>query len=53
MEKYDGIKELLDDLAQSGEMNMLGAPRWLLEEGILESKKEAREAVKLWMQNQL
>ena len=53
MEKHEGIKEILDDLAESGEMNMMGAPRWLLDEGILESKKEAREAVKLWMKNQL
>jgi hypothetical protein len=53
MEKYDGIKELLDGLAESGDMNMMGAPRWLLEEGILESKREAREAVKLWLKNQL
>mgnify|MGYP003312733170 FL=1 len=40
--------ELLDDLRESGTMNMFGAPRWLLDNGLVDSKEEAREVFQAW-----
>ena len=40
--------ELLDDLRESGTTNMFGAPRWLLDNGLVDSKEEAREVFQAW-----
>jgi len=39
--------EILDDLRESGEINMYGAPRWL-EDNYGLSKKDARQVFKAW-----
>ena len=42
------VFELLDDLRDSGTMNMMGAPRYLLDSGLVDTKEEAREVFQAW-----
>jgi len=40
--------ELLDDLRDSGIMNMFGAPRYLLDSGLVDTKEEALIVFNQW-----
>lgn len=40
--------ELLDDIRDSGIINMFEAPRYLLDSGLVDTKEEAREVFQAW-----
>ena len=43
------IIEVLDAIRESGQMNMFETPRWLVDNGYIDSKIDARLLVMEWM----
>ena len=48
-EDKSGIMEMLDAIRESGQMNMFETPRWLVDNGFVDSKINARLLVMEWM----
>ena len=48
-EDKSGIMEMLDAIRESGQMNMFETPRWLVDNGYIDSKIDARLLVMEWM----
>ena len=51
-EDKSGIIEMLDAIRESGEMNMFGTARWLVKNGFVENKIDARLLVMEWMKSE-
>ena len=47
------VFETLDAIRESGEMNVFGTPRWLVKNGFVESKIDARLLVMEWMKSEV
>ena len=52
-EDKSGIIEMLDAIRESGQMNMFETPRWLVDNGYIDSKIDARLLVMEWMKNEV
>ena len=52
-ENKSGIIEMLDAIRESGQMNMFETPRWLVKNGFVESKIDARLLVMEWMKSEV
>mgnify|MGYP001809289329 CR=1 FL=1 len=52
-EDKSGIIEMLDAIRESGQMNVFGTPRWLVKNGFVESKIDARLLVMEWMKSEV
>ena len=52
-EDKSGIMEMLDAIRESGQMNMFGTPRWLVKNGFVENKIDARLLVMEWMKSEV
>ena len=50
-QKSDIIEEL-DAIRESGQMNMFETPRWLVDNGYIDSKIDARLLVMEWMKSE-
>ena len=48
-EDKSGIIEMLDAIRESGQMNMFETPRWLVDNGYIDSKIDALLLVMEWM----
>ena len=48
-EDKSGIMEMLDAIRESGQMNMFETPRWLVDNGYIDSKIDALLLVMEWM----
>ena len=48
-EDKSGIMEMLDAIRESGQMNMFETPRWLVDNGYIDNKINARLLVMEWM----
>ena len=48
-EDKSGIMEMLDAIRETGQMNMFETPRWLVDNGFVDSKINARLLVMEWM----
>ena len=48
-EDKSGIMEMLDAIRETGQMNMFQNPRWLVDNGFVENKIDARLLVMEWM----
>ena len=48
-EDKSGIIEMLDAIRESGQMNMFETPRWLVDNGYIDNKINARLLVMEWM----
>lgn len=46
------IIEVLDAIRESGQMNMFETPRWLVDNGYIDSKIDARLLVMEWMKSE-
>ena len=51
-EDKSGIIEMLDAIRESGQMNMFGTARWLVKNGFVENKIDARLLVMEWMKSE-
>ena len=51
-EDKSGIIEMLDAIRESGQMNMFETPRWLVDNGYIDSKINARLLVMEWMKSE-
>ena len=47
------IIEMLDAIRESGQMNMFETPRWLVDNGYIDSKIDARLLVMEWMKSEV
>ena len=47
------VFETLDAIRESGEMNVFGTARWLVKNGFVESKIDARLLVMEWMKSEV
>tara|TARA_B100000401_G_C52387939_1_gene522735 strand:+ start:269 stop:475 length:207 start_codon:yes stop_codon:yes gene_type:complete len=47
------IIEVLDAIRESGQMNMFETPRWLVDNGYIDSKIDARLLVMEWMKSEV
>ena len=47
------VFETLDAIRESGEMNVFGTPQWLVKNGFVESKIDARLLVMEWMKSEV
>ena len=47
------VFETLDAIRESGEMNVFGTPRWLVKNGFVENKIDARLLVMEWMKSEV
>ena len=52
-EDKSGIMEMLDAIRESGQMNMFETPRWLVDNGYIDSKINARLLVMEWMKSEV
>ena len=52
-EDKSGIIEMLDAIRESGQMNMFETPRWLVDNGYIDSKIDARLLVMEWMKSEV
>ena len=52
-EDKSGIIEMLDAIRESGQMNMFETPRWLVDNGYIDSKINARLLVMEWMKSEV
>ena len=52
-EDKSGIMEMLDAIRESGQMNMFETPRWLVDNGYIDSKIDARLLVMEWMKSEV
>ena len=52
-EDKSGIIEMLDAIRESGQMNMFETPRWLVNNGYIDSKIDARLLVMEWMKSEV
>ena len=52
-EDKSGIIEMLDAIRESGQMNMFETPRWLVDNGYIDSKIDALLLVMEWMKCEL
>ena len=48
-EVKSGIMEMLDAIRETGQMNMFETPRWLVDNGYIDSKIDALLLVMEWM----
>ena len=48
-EDKSGIMEMLDAIRETGQMNMFETPRWLVDNGYIDSKIDALLLVMEWM----
>jgi len=46
---FENYFDILDAVRETGVINMLAAPMWLVENGFTENKREARKIVSAWM----
>ena len=47
------VLETLDAIRESGQMNMFETPRWLVNNGYIDSKIDARLLVMEWMKSEV
>ena len=52
-EDKSGIMEMLDAIRETGQMNMFETPRWLVDNGYIDSKIDARLLVMEWMKSEV
>ena len=52
-EDKSGIMEMLDAIRETGQMNMFETPRWLVNNGYIDSKIDARLLVMEWMKSEV
>ena len=52
-EDKSGIMEMLDAIRESGQMNMFETPRWLVDNGYIDSKIDALLLVMEWMKSEV
>ena len=52
-EDKSGIMEILDAIRETGQMNMFETPRWLVDNGYIDSKIDARLLVMEWMKSEV
>ena len=52
-EDKSGIMEMLDAIRETGQMNMFETPRWLVDNGYIDSKINARLLVMEWMKSEV
>ena len=52
-EDKSGIIEMLDAIRESGQMNMFETPRWLVDNGYIDSKIDALLLVMEWMKSEV
>ena len=52
-EDKSGIMEMLDAIRETGQMNMFETPRWLVKNGFVENKIDARLLVMEWMKSEV
>ena len=52
-EDKSGIMEMLDAIRETGQMNMFETPRWLVDNGYIDNKINARLLVMEWMKSEV
>ena len=52
-EDKSGIIEMLDAIRETGQMNMFETPRWLVDNGYIDNKINARLLVMEWMKSEV
>ena len=52
-EDKSGIMEMLDAIRETGQMNVFGTARWLVKNGFVENKIDARLLVMEWMKSEV